>query len=82
MNGGALGFATVLGWLGTLTIAHVRTVRAGAVSWREIVFVAALAVGGAALEWRHFGMDGLRILTLGVAAGSLGALLLTRHGTS
>jgi hypothetical protein len=82
MNGGALGFATVLGWLGTLTIAQVHAVRTCAVSWRAIVFVAALGVGGAALEWRHFGTDGLRILALGVAAGAFGALLLTRHRTS
>ncbi len=65
MNVGDLGFATVLGWSGTLTIAHVHTVRAGAVCWREIVFLTALSVGGAALEWRYMGMEGLRMFAVG-----------------
>jgi hypothetical protein len=76
---GPLGFAVVLGWLGALTIAHVQTARAGALSWRAVAFAAALGVGGAALEWRHLGMEGLRLLALGVAAGAMGALLVTFH---
>jgi hypothetical protein len=82
MNGdalGAFGFAAVLGWLGTLTVAHVHAVRAGAFSWRALAFVAALVVGGAALEWRHLDMEGLRLLALGAVAGAAGALIPTFH---
>jgi hypothetical protein len=84
MNGnvvGPLGFAVVLGWLGALTIAHVRAVRAGAFSWRSVAFAAALGIGGANLEWRYFGVEGLRVLALGLALGASGALLLTLQRT-
>jgi hypothetical protein len=76
---GGLGFATVLGWLGALTLAHAQAGSA-ARCWTAIAFAAALGLGGAGLEWGYFGAEGLRLLALGLAAGASGALLVTFHG--